>query len=103
MLEGKLEPLDVAKRVLSQSTLQVVARRPYTACGWKILDRWALNSPQQLKNLEQQSEFLLLSRLLEQQETESKVLMEQTALERLANGETEAEILKTALVLTELQ
>lgn len=102
MLVGKLEPLDVAKKVLSPSTLDLVCRHPYTIYGWKILDRWAMNDPVPLKNLETESEFLLLSRLLEQQTTETEVLTSQSALERLAAGETEAEILASALVNTEL-
>lgn len=102
MLEGNLEPLAIAKRVLQPSTLEAVCRKPYTVRGWKILDRWAMNDPAKLRALEQEAEFLLLSRLLEQQTTETEVLAEQTALERLSQGETEAEILASALVNTEL-
>ncbi|CAJ0807654.1 hypothetical protein R77560_04606 [Ralstonia thomasii] len=102
MLVGKLEPLDVAKKVLRPSTLEVVCRHPYTTYGWKILDRWAMNDPVRLKNLEIESEFLLLSKLLEQQTTETQVLTNQSALERLATGETEAEILASEHVNTEL-
>lgn len=76
MIEGQMNPLDVAKRVLATSTLQVVARAPYNTQGWKILDRWAMNSPAELKSLEAQGEVILLGRLLEQQTLETQVLTE---------------------------
>lgn len=102
MLEGNLEPLEIAKRILLPSTLEAVCRQPYTARGWTILDRWAMNTPEKIRALEAESEFLLLSRLLEQQSLETEVLNETSALERLATGETEGEILASALVNTEL-
>ncbi|MCY0853059.1 hypothetical protein [Cupriavidus sp. D39] len=102
MLVGKTQPLEMAQRVLQASTLQLIAKSPYTIYGWKIVDRWAVNDPQKLSALEAQGEILLLSRLLEQQTTEMDVLTTQAALERLAAGETEFEILASAQVQTEL-
>lgn len=74
MLEGQMKPLDVARRILDLSTLQAAAVSPFTPRAWKILDRWAMNSPVQLKALEQQGEVILLGRLLDQQNLETRTL-----------------------------
>lgn len=71
------QPLAVAARALSPSTMAAVRQSPsFTLIGWKILDRWALNSPEKLQALENEGEVLLLGRLLEQQN------LEQAALDR---------------------
>lgn len=61
-------PLRIASGVLAATTIDSVRRSTsYHACSWQILDRWAFNSPEQLRALEVQGELLLLGRLLEQQ------------------------------------
>lgn len=99
MIEGQSNPLDIAKRVLSTSTLRAAARTPYTRQGWKILDRWAMNSPEALKALEAQGEVVLLGRLLEQQTLETKVLEEN---QQAGSHMAEHEILSMHQVETEL-
>lgn len=101
MIEGQTQPLALAKRVLAVPTLQAVARTPYTLQGWKILDRWALNSPDQLKALEQQGEVILLGRLLEQQNLETQVLQEHWT-ETQTSQMAEHEILALHQINTEL-
>jgi hypothetical protein len=100
MLEGNLKPLDVAKRVLLPETISSVRSKPYHLCGWKILDRWAMNSPAKLKALENEGEVALLGRLLDQQVIEHTILLE--AAEQLQEGVTEYEILTQSGVQTEL-
>lgn len=100
MLEGKTKVLEIAARVLKPETLKAVSKAPYTLQGWNILDRWAMNSPAQLKALESKGEIVLLSRLLEQQETESGILLEQ--IEAKAAGLADHEILQMNQVQTEL-
>lgn len=102
MLEGQLRPLDVAKQVLDLSTLQAVAQSPFTRRGWAILDRWALNSPTQLRNLEKQGEMALLSRLLEQQNLEQRTLDLQAEVEMTA-AMADHEILAMHQIETELK
>lgn len=100
MLTGEMKPLDVAKRVLSPETISSVRSEPFHLRAWKILDRWALNSPAKLKALETEGEVVLLGRLLDQQVIEHTILLE--ASEQLQQGLTEHEILTLNGVQTEL-
>jgi hypothetical protein len=100
MLTGEMKPLDVAKRVLSTETISSVRSEPFHLRAWKILDRWALNSPAKLKALETEGEVVLLGRLLDQQVIEHTILLE--AAEQLQQGVTEHEILRLNGVQTEL-
>lgn len=102
MLLQQTQPLDLAKHVLKADTLQAVAKKPFNYQGWKILDRWAFNSPRQLQALEAEGEVVLLGRLLDQQNLEHKVLTLQESLEALATGTTEHELLQMHQVATEL-
>jgi hypothetical protein len=92
MLEGPTSPLAIAKRrVLTKETLLAAAKSPYPLRGWKILDRWAMNSPKELQALEAKGKQALLARLLDQQELESKVLLDYA--ESLDKGMAEHEVL----------
>ena len=101
MLEGQLKPLDVAKRILNADTISSVRQSPFHYRAWMILDRWALNTPQQLKALEAQGEVALLGRLLDQQTAEHEALL--GASEMLSTGTTELEVLTMANIATELR
>lgn len=101
MLIGQTQPLDLAKRVLQPQTISAVREcREIHLRGWKILDRWAFNAPDKLRELEKASEVLFLGRLMEQQTLEHAVLTE--AAEALSAGTTEQEILEMNHVQTEL-
>jgi hypothetical protein len=100
MQTGPTSPLEFAQKVLSQEILKVIIHSPsYNPRSWKILDRWAYNSPQKLRQLEAQGEIILLSRLLEQQYLETEVLDQ---AEEMADGMAEHEILEMHHVQTEL-
>jgi hypothetical protein len=101
MLEGQLKPLDVAKRVLNADTISSVRQSPFHHRAWTILDRWALNTPQQLKALEAEGEVVLLGRLLDQQTAEHEALLD--ASEMLSTGTSEHEVLTMANISTELK
>lgn len=100
MLIGNVQPLVVAARVLRPETLAEVRKAPYNLQGWKILDRWAMNSPARLKALEADGEMVLLSRLLEQQNLEHTILVESLALRE--EGMMDHEILAQREIATEL-
>lgn len=103
MLTGQTKPLDLAKSVLQPQTISAVRDcREIHLRGWKILDRWAFNSPQKLRELEKSGEVLLLGRLLEQQKLEHSVLTETQATEALNAGTSEHELLEMNHVQTEL-
>ena len=97
MIEGNPQPLAVAARVLKPETLAAVrGLADYSLRGWRILDRWALNSPDALRRLESEGEVVLLGRLLEQQR------IEQRAIDRQPIGLSELEALAIAKIQTEL-
>lgn len=87
-------PLSIAANVLASDTIESVLRSPsFHARGWKILDRWAFNSPMQLRQLETEGEVVLLGRLLEQQQIEHQVLLAPESLAQYRRGLAEQEIL----------
>jgi hypothetical protein len=101
MLIGQTQPLELARRVLQPETISSIREcQEIHLRGWKILDRWAFNSPQKLRELEKSGEILLLGRLLEQQKLEHAVLLEAT--EAMNAGTSEQELLEMNHVRTEL-
>lgn len=101
MLTGQPQLLEIASKTLKAETLQAVrSSRSYNLQGWKILDRWAFNSPDRLVALEAEGEVILLSRLLEQQTLEQNVLNQ--AVELLQTGNTAHEILAQSEISLEL-
>lgn len=98
MIEGNPQPLALAARVLKPETLAAVRDlADFSLRGWRILDRWALNSPDELRRLEAEGEVVLLGQLLEQQR------IEQRAVDRQPVGMPELEALAIAKVQTELR
>lgn len=101
MLIGQQQPLEIASKILKAETLQAVRSSPsYSLQGWKILDRWAFNTPERLVALEAEGEVILLGRLLEQQTIEQNVLNQ--AFELLQAGSAAHEILSQNEINTEL-
>ena len=101
MLTGQPQPLEIASKTLKAETLQAVRSSPsYNLKGWKILDRWAFNTPARLVALEAEGEVILLGRLLEQQALEENVLNQ--AVELLQTGSTAHEILAQSEISLEL-
>ena len=97
------KPLKIASGSLAVTTIESVLRSTsYHACGWQILDRWALNSPGRLRVLEAQGELLLLGRLLEQQIVEHKALISPLGLAQQGDGLAEHEVLALWGISTEL-
>lgn len=87
-------PLSIATNVLAYDTIKPVRHSPsFHARAWQILDRWAFNSPTQLRQMEAEGEVILLERLLIQQELEHQALCTQEGLNQQRHGLTEHEIL----------
>ncbi|TDV58700.1 hypothetical protein [Pseudomonas sp. LP_7_YM] len=96
-------PLRIASGVLAATTIESVRQSTsYHACGWQILDRWAFNSPEQLRALEAQGELLLLGRLLEQQMLEHEALILPLGLAQRRQGLADHEVLALRGNSTEL-
>ena len=80
-------------QVLQVSTILRVNKCPTVNYrGLEILNRWAINQPDELKTLEQNTAYLMI-RLLEQQEVESNILDRPESLEQLTQGLASHEIL----------
>ncbi|QNH01181.1 hypothetical protein [Pseudomonas sediminis] len=93
MLSNNL-PLSIASTVLTGDTIEAVRHSPsFHARAWRILDRWALNNPTQLRHMEADGEIILLERLLIQQELEHQALCSEEGLNQQRHGLTEHEIL----------
>jgi hypothetical protein len=71
-------------------------------CGWGILDRWALESPAQLRALESGGDCTPLGRLFEQQQLEHSMLASESALEQRRSGMADHEILVMNAMPTQL-
>lgn len=96
MLDRQTRPLEIASRVLEPETIQMVRadRKNIDRTGYLILDRWALNQPDELKELEHRDPDLVLDRLYEQQELEGAALASATAAEMQTRGYSQWEILE---------
>ena len=94
MMSAQPKLLERAAKVLSLETLAEVNRlRSINRHGLSILDRWALNQPDELKSLESQGQTLLLVRLYDQQLKEQAILESPESREQLMNGLMSHEIL----------
>lgn len=100
MIENDPQPLALARRVLKAGTIATIARSPYTARGWAILDRWAVHDPDALLAFEAWGRGALQERLLEQQERESRALLE--LADQASVGLSEMELLELAGINTSL-
>lgn len=96
------QPLQFARRILQPDTIRSASVNPYNHYGWAILDRWAYNSPEQLKQLEKQGQVILLGRLLEQQEKEQEALTSEESMQQRHQGVMPYEILEQLEIPTEL-
>src|SRR5690349_13677984 len=63
-----------AKALLEPDTIACVCKAPFNVRGWKILERWAANSPAALQDLERRGLVAFLNRLRDQQQLESRAL-----------------------------
>ena len=95
MLDHQTRPLEVAMKVLRPETIHRVREdENFLRSAYLILDRWALNEPDTLKELETiQNGEILLDRLYEQAEMEKEALSSASAAQMQSQGMTESEIL----------
>ncbi len=100
MIEVQTERLEIAARVLTPTSIQMIRKAPFNWVGWTIADRWAMNSPKALKALEAEGTVMLYTRILKQQRIEQEVLDRNAP--QLATSMTPMEILHENEVQTEL-
>jgi hypothetical protein len=81
--------------------MEAIRQSPsYSLVGWRILDRWAMNTPEKLLDLESLGEVILLGKLLTQQQLEQEALSRSTGPE--FHGLMPHEILAMNEIMTEL-
>ena len=103
MFDRQTAPLEIARTVLRPETIREVRSAAFTNSAYLILDRWALNSPDELKHLEQQGDLAFLLRLDQQQTIEKRTLCSESARQAKLQGMSDWEILQNAGVDTSLK
>ena len=63
--------------------------------GYSILDRWALNSPEELKKLEAMGDIPFMVKLYGQQQKEAEALSSETSRQASLRGMSDSEILES--------
>lgn len=95
MLDRQTWPLEIARKVLKPETINDVRSGGYTSLGYSILDRWALNSPEELKKLETMGTLNLLVTLDQQTTIENRALSSETARLASLRGMSDSEVLES--------
>ena len=95
MLDRQTNPLDIARTVLKPETIHDLKVRGFTNSAYLILDRWALNSPDELKRLEAEGNLALQIRLDQQQAIEKRTLCNESARQASLRGMSDSEILES--------
>mgnify|MGYP001663518881 CR=1 FL=1 len=95
MLDKPTNPLDIARTVLKPETISEIKMWGFTNSAYLILDRWALNCPDELKELEAEGELALIVRLDQQRNREHRVLCSETAQQASLRGMSDWEILES--------
>ena len=95
MLDRQTYPLEIARKVLKPETINDVRSGGYTSLGYSILDRWALNSPDELRKLEAKGKIPFDLKLYGQQQTEAQALSSETARQASLRGMSDWEILQS--------
>lgn len=104
MLDRQTNPLEIARTVLKPETIQDVKYGGgYTNTAYLILDRWALNQPEDLKRLEAQGGIAFDLKLYSQQRMEAQALGSESARQAKLRGMSDWEILELAGIDMSLQ
>ena len=103
MLDRPTNPLDIARTVLRPQTIREVQSAAFTNSAYLILDRWALNQPDDLRSLEARGEISFMVTLDQQATREANVLNSDSAWEASRQGMSDWEILQNAGVDTSLR
>ena len=95
MLDKPTHPLDIARTVLKPETIEEVKTGGFPNSAYLILDRWALNSPEELKTLEAKGKIAFDLKVYGQQQTEARALSSETARLASLRGMSDSEILQS--------
>ena len=103
MFDRQTAPLEIARTVLRPETIREVRSAAFTNSAYLILDRWALNQPDDLRRLEAIHTLDLLVTLDQQCTREANVLNSDSAWEASRQGMSDWEILEMSGVDMSLQ
>ena len=95
MLDRQTYPLEIARKVLKPEMIREVRSAGFSNSAYLILDRWALNSPEKLRQLEMEGDLALLVRLDQQQTLEKQTLSTESARQASLRGMSDFEILQS--------
>ena len=101
-LDRQTAPLEIARTVLKPETIREVKSGGYTNSAYLILDRWALNQPDDLKRREARGQIEFLLKLTNQQQVECHALNSESARQARLQGMSDWEILESAGIDTRL-
>lgn len=103
MLDRQTAPLEIARTVLRPETIHEVRNAGFPNSAYLILDRWALNQPDDLRRLEERGEISFMVTLDQQTTRETNVLNSDSAWEASRQGMSDWEILQNAGIDTSLR
>ena len=103
MLDRQTAPLEIARTVLRPETIREVRQGGFPNSAYLILDRWALNQPDELRRLEAMGPIDFMLILSQQQQLEKSVLTSDSGWEASRQGMSDWEILQNAGVDTSLK
>ena len=103
MLDRQTAPLEIARTVLRPETIREVRQGGFPNSAYLILDRWALNQPDELRRLEAMGPIDFMLVLSQQQQLEKSVLTSDSGWEASRQGMSDWEILQNAGVDTSLK
>ena len=95
MLDRQTCPLEIARKVLKPEMIREVRSARFSNSAYLILDRWALNSPEKLRELEMEGDLALIVRLDQQQSLEKRTLSSESARQASLRGMSDFEILQS--------
>ncbi len=94
MLDRQTSPLEIAERVLSVETMQYIENANLSLTAQKILDRWALNAPDLLRELEQEGVETLIQQIHDAAQQEKDILHSESAKRAREYGMCDMEIMQ---------
>jgi len=103
MLDRRTEPLEIACGILKPETIRFIQDGGYADSAHKILDRWALNSPDALKRLEALGLLAFEERLNAQLEMEIDAYNGESARRAFQQGWSVYEFFEDMGIDTELR
>ncbi len=102
MLDSQSAPLEIARKILKPETVRNMQIEGYSKAAYLILDRWALNQPDDLRQLEAMGPMELMLHVSRQASIEHQTLISDSAWKMSQQGMSDWEILEQHGIHTQL-